>query len=213
MDDARESLLDASIWLQRECLAALGPLQRPFFLSGTTHGRSGVDRSLVRWRRPPVGWTKLNCDGAVVPSSGFSSCGGVIRNEFGGWLIGFSRKLGICSVIEAELWGIYEGLLVAWSLGLNRIIVEVDSADVINLIHQYKVGEASLALVPHIVSLIRRSWTIELSHVSREGNRLADCMAKFPYWNDLLRHRFLSPPDSMVPMIETESQDSLLEGG
>ncbi|KAK8475937.1 hypothetical protein V6N11_019920 [Hibiscus sabdariffa] len=128
-------------------------------------------------------------------------------------LIDWRRKLGICSVIESELWGIYEGLLAAWSLGLTHLIVEVDNSDAINLIRQYKMGEATLALVPHIVSLINRNWSIELSHVLREGNILADCMAKFSHWDDLLCHRFLSPPDLLVSMLEKDYHDSSIEGG
>ncbi|KAL4347417.1 hypothetical protein GQ457_17G026260 [Hibiscus cannabinus] len=149
-----------NIRLQQECLAASGQLRRSSFNSGVAHEACDVDRLTVRWRRPPVGWTKLNCDGAVVPSSGHSTCGGVVRNEVG---------------------------------GLTRIIVEVDSFDAINLIRQYKVGEASLALVPHIVSLINRNWTIELAHL-REGNKLTDCMAK-------------------IRIGMAESHDSSLEGG
>ncbi|KAK9009877.1 hypothetical protein V6N11_036400 [Hibiscus sabdariffa] len=76
-----------------------------------------------------------------------------------------------------------------------------------------KEGEAALALVPHIVSLINRHWSIELSHVMREGNKLADCMAKFSSWDDLFCHRFLSSPGMMVVQLEEDSHDSSLEGG
>ncbi|KAK9041088.1 hypothetical protein V6N11_016210 [Hibiscus sabdariffa] len=137
----------------------------------------------------------------------------VKMNDTGNWIIGFNRKIGICSVIESEFWGIYEGLLAAWSLGLSHLIVEVDSSDAINLIRQYKVGEATLALVPHIVSLINRNWAIQLSHVLRKGNVLADCMAKISHWNDLICHRFLLSPESLVSMVEQDSHDSSLEGG
>ncbi|KAK9013943.1 hypothetical protein V6N11_005118 [Hibiscus sabdariffa] len=213
INESHESVFEASLRLQRECLVAPGRVWLPIYGSGVATAVSRVNRLAVRWRRPPEEWCKLNCDEAVVTSSGYSTCGGVIRNAAGDWLIGFSRKLGICSVIESELWGIYEGLLVAWSLGLVRLIVEVDSSNAINLIRQYKEGQAALALVPNIVSLINRRRSIELSHVMRKGNKLADCMAKFSNWDDLFCHRFLSSRGMMVFQLEEDSHDSSLAGG
>ncbi|KAL4341873.1 hypothetical protein GQ457_08G009200 [Hibiscus cannabinus] len=121
----------------------------------------------------------------------------------------FTKLFTSSGVVGASFYG----LLAAWSLGLLHLIVEVDSSDAINLIRQYKVGEATLALVPHIVSLINRNWSIQLSHVLREGNVLADCMAKFSHWNDLICHRFLLPPESLVSMVEQDYHDSSFEGG
>ncbi|KAK8541714.1 hypothetical protein V6N12_014341 [Hibiscus sabdariffa] len=81
-------------------------------------------RSGVHWQRPPEGWHKLNTDGAVCVDSGMASCGGVLCTDAGGWVIGFSKRLGICTVLEAELWGVFEGLLSAWSVGVPRLILE-----------------------------------------------------------------------------------------
>ncbi|KAK8511750.1 hypothetical protein V6N12_000793 [Hibiscus sabdariffa] len=78
----------------------------------------------VRWRKPPPGWCKLNVDGSVGHATGMATCGGGVRNEEGTWLIGFSRKLGLCSVLEAELWGLYEGLLTAWSIRVRFLLIE-----------------------------------------------------------------------------------------
>ncbi|KAK8555230.1 hypothetical protein V6N12_009378 [Hibiscus sabdariffa] len=64
---------------------------------------------LGRWVKPPQGWCKLNTDGAVNRSPGMVSSGGVVRNEEGNWLIDFDRRLGVCSVLEVELWGLFEG--------------------------------------------------------------------------------------------------------
>ncbi|KAK8492364.1 hypothetical protein V6N11_066174 [Hibiscus sabdariffa] len=70
----------------------------------------------VRWRAPPPSWLKVNTDGARSIRSGLATCGGVGRDASGNWCFGFSRALGLCSTLEAELWGVYEGLARAWSL-------------------------------------------------------------------------------------------------
>lgn len=69
---------------------------------------------------------KVNTDGARKDdySAGY---GGVIRDERGVWISGFSKNLGSCNVILAEIWGMYEGLKITKSLGLRRVDVNVDS--------------------------------------------------------------------------------------
>ncbi|KAL4295689.1 hypothetical protein GQ457_12G025480 [Hibiscus cannabinus] len=120
-----------SIWLRRNRLIfELAPsVCKPVLLVGNrmveefraavTAGRLTVrssvvaNRAGVRWEAPPFQWCKLNVDGACDSATGRASCGGAIRSDLGQWLMGFSRHLGLCSSLEAELWGIFEGLLCA----------------------------------------------------------------------------------------------------
>ncbi|KAK8609377.1 hypothetical protein V6N13_061826 [Hibiscus sabdariffa] len=62
---------------------------------------------------PPIGWVKLNCDGTYRAGDGTTSCGGVFRDSKGAWLYGFFKFIGCCSIVEAELWGIFVGLSLA----------------------------------------------------------------------------------------------------
>jgi len=50
-------------------------------------------------------------------------CGGELRDHCGKWMVGFGVKLGNCSTIEAELWGILHRLQVAWKLNLKKVIL------------------------------------------------------------------------------------------
>ncbi|KAK8479556.1 hypothetical protein V6N12_064054 [Hibiscus sabdariffa] len=76
-------------------------------------------------KAPPWGWCKLNVDGSRDRLTRVSSCGGVIRDSHGYWMMGFTKNLGMCSVLDAELWGIYEGLLCAWVLVMPKRSWEV----------------------------------------------------------------------------------------
>ncbi|KAK8985696.1 hypothetical protein V6N11_068940 [Hibiscus sabdariffa] len=172
-----------------------------------------ANRPGIRWRKPSVGWWKLNSDGSTVVGSGLSSCGGVVRDADGKWLIGFTRRIGICTVVEAELWGVYEGLLPAWSIGCVKLIIEVDNAVVVDLIHNYNSGESTFALVSHIVTLMNRSWQVEITHVLREGNDLADSMVKIAGVDDFICCRFLSPPDLVLQQLEEEHEGTPLDTG
>ena len=44
----------------------------------------------VRWEKPPKGWSKLNTDGSILGSTSLAGCGGIVRNNQGGWVVGFS---------------------------------------------------------------------------------------------------------------------------
>ena len=73
-----------------------------------------------------MGW-KLNTDGSFMGSSGQVGCGGVVRDEHGGWVAGFTRHIGATSSFVAELWGLREGLNLCYSLNRPRLIVELDA--------------------------------------------------------------------------------------
>ncbi|KAL5840627.1 hypothetical protein ACOSQ4_013235 [Xanthoceras sorbifolium] len=76
-------------------------------------------------------WVKVNVDGSHRCNSNLIAVGGVIRNSERGWLAGFATKKGAGSVLGAELWGIIEGLKLAWSSGCNKVIVETDSLEAV----------------------------------------------------------------------------------
>ncbi|KAK5825672.1 hypothetical protein PVK06_020530 [Gossypium arboreum] len=54
----------------------------------------------------------LNIDGSVQMNTGFSTAGGMNRDETEKWILGYNRFLGKSSVFVAELWGIFDGLLL-----------------------------------------------------------------------------------------------------
>lgn len=74
----------------------------------------------IKWKPPKQGWVKLNTNDACLKDDR-AGCGGLIRNNEGGFLGGFVKNLGVCSVIMAELWGVCEGLLL-WECGPSRLI-------------------------------------------------------------------------------------------
>ena len=63
----------------------------------------------VNWSPPLEHWIKLNTDGSVI-SMDNASCGDIFRDHWCNFLLGFSAKLGTCSISQAELWGVYDGL-------------------------------------------------------------------------------------------------------
>ncbi|MBA0875881.1 hypothetical protein Goshw_015966, partial [Gossypium schwendimanii] len=57
-----------------------------------------------------------------------------MRNYNGEWIIGFSKYLGNCTVMEAELWGILNGLNLILDRRFERILIQIDSIEAIKAI-------------------------------------------------------------------------------
>ncbi|XP_057744794.1 uncharacterized protein LOC130962625 [Arachis stenosperma] len=129
----------------------------------------------VSWVPPPEGWVKLNTDGSSQGNMRRAGCGGLVRNENGRWVAGFTCRIGNCTAFTAELWGVMEGLKLAWTMGMKRIIVECDSTAVVKLLN----GERNLekhpnSLVRRIDALKKKDWRIFFVQIYREANRSAD---------------------------------------
>ena len=74
-----------------------------------------------RWFRPPSGYSKLNVEGSV--REGKSMYGGILRNDQGQWVWGFTGFCGHASPLQAELVAIKEGLSAIHHHGLFRVIL------------------------------------------------------------------------------------------
>ena len=90
----------------------------------------------IRWMEPNEGWVKVNVDGSRNTDSGMIDAGGVLRNHGKNWLKGVVMNKGVGSVIEAEFWGLYKGLLMAWNSGYKKVLVESDFLNVVQLMQK-----------------------------------------------------------------------------
>ncbi|CAN1767631.1 Putative ribonuclease H protein At1g65750 [Linum perenne] len=132
----------------------------------------------ICWEPGPPSWHILNSDGSVIPQSGSAAAGGVVRDESGRAVAAYSVNLGRCSITRAELRGILVGLDVVWDIRIRKVAVQVDSKVAISLISEpgepchHHAGE-----VVAIRKLLQRDWEVTISHVYREGNKIADYLA------------------------------------
>lgn len=121
----------------------------------------------------------LNVDGSSLTNLGLSGFGGVLRTGDRVWISGFLDFLGEDDNLKAELVAIYRGAKLAWDMECRRVVVYSDSTAAIELVvqpcnpcHQYA------AIVHLIQDLLQKQWTVELTHTLREGNQIADWLAK-----------------------------------
>lgn len=96
----------------------------------------------VRWEKPPLGWCKLNTDGAAFGNPGRAGGGVVIRDSEGRWVRGFARPIGFTTSITAEFWALRDGLLLAVRMGVQKLVIELDANVVVELMQSYSPSNA-----------------------------------------------------------------------
>ncbi|CAN0879938.1 Putative ribonuclease H protein At1g65750, partial [Linum grandiflorum] len=91
----------------------------------------------------------------------------------------YTANLRNCSIIRVELQRAVEGLCLAWQFGHRRVALHMDSTSVLYILQAWEEqSHQHTSLVLQFRSLLQRDWTVTLSHVCREGNFLADCLAR-----------------------------------
>nr|AFK45241.1 unknown [Lotus japonicus] len=141
---------------------------------------SKVQRHVVlKWTPTLESWVKLNTDGSYSVDEDCAACGGVPRDHHGNFLLGFTMKVGVCSILHAELWGLVHGLRFVLGRGFSKILIEADSAGTIEFLNKgCPVVHPCFPLVREFHHLVGQNCYIHWKHVYREVNFVADSFAK-----------------------------------
>lgn len=124
-----------------------------------------------------------------------AGAGGLIRDAQGRWCGGFCVNIGMCSITLAILWGLYQGLLLAWRNGIRELVEEVDSLCVTKLVSNEMVAPNASGPLLHVIKeLLTRDWNVSLQHVYREANHSADFLANLALSVPVGIHVHESPP-------------------
>jgi ribonuclease HI len=164
---------------------------------------------LISWTLPNRNWVALNTDGSTIAGSFLSSAGGLLRNDEGRWLCGFTCNVGQCTAFTAELWGVFYGLTLAWDLGISQIRVEIDNNAVLSILkkpnHPIPVAHyKNITLIRSIIELIRRRWNVKIEKVYREANACADYLASMGSKLPLGFVKIESPPIELRALLDAD---------
>ncbi|MBA0772060.1 hypothetical protein Gotri_007499 [Gossypium trilobum] len=120
--------------------------------------------------------------------------GGVMRNQKGKWIIGYNRFLGSCSVFEAELWGILDGLNLLIDCGLDNVMIHSNSIEVVMAIQESSTGGSNTALIRRILQLLSQTSHWNIYYIPREENQEADNLARLAHSGRQGLRMFGKPP-------------------
>jgi ribonuclease HI len=181
-----------SLWLRRNqfvfkpdslvldsVVNAISYVSEFFYLIGSYSKVKNMISTPIKWFSPPLGWFKLNTDGASLGNPGLAGGGGVIRNHLGDWVGGFSRAIGVTTNVQAELRALKDGLNLAIDLGILNLEIEMDSLVAVQCVNSLSTPNAFLStIVIDCRSLMERIENCSLKHIFREANGCADLLAK-----------------------------------
>ncbi|KAK9029503.1 hypothetical protein V6N11_026617 [Hibiscus sabdariffa] len=132
------------------------------------------------WSNPEPGWFCLNIDGVVSLNSGKATIEGLLRDNAGNFVFGYSKFIECVNSLHAELWSLYIGLQLAWDYGIT---------------------------ISSIRNFWHRAWFIDLTWTPRSGNIAADKLARLANCSSFELSFFSSPPTELSDIL---SSDALL---
>ncbi|GAC1393317.1 MAG: hypothetical protein NVSMB31_12560 [Vulcanimicrobiaceae bacterium] len=149
----------------------------------TDRARKGPDTASIpprlnsRSAKAPLQAT-LFADGGSRGNPGHAALGAVIINAQGAVIKEIGRYLGIATNNVAEWSALIDGLSAALDLGVNSLAVRMDSELVVKQLRgEYRVKHPDLQpLYARARTLLRRFEFIEIAHVPRKQNKLADAL-------------------------------------
>ncbi|KAL4386138.1 hypothetical protein GQ457_09G002000 [Hibiscus cannabinus] len=128
----------------------------------------------------------------------------MIRGPAGEWV---AKVIGVCAVVDAELWDMYIGLACAWVLHVKGIVVETDCLETLNLIRIGRNGKRLHGLVLHIVELCHRFRAVSFQHIKPDNNRVADQMTKLTIFDELEVRIFHALPMEVGHLLQADVGD------
>ncbi|CAN1182065.1 Putative ribonuclease H protein At1g65750 [Linum perenne] len=132
----------------------------------------------IAWGPAPALWTTLNADGSLKKQNNSAAAGGVIRDESGRILAAFATNLGVCSITRAELFSAVKCLELAWDKGCCKVMLQLDSKCAVQILSKpADLDHQHASLVARFNELKQRVWDINIQHIFREANFLADYLA------------------------------------
>ncbi|XVF36663.1 hypothetical protein REPUB_Repub19eG0076600 [Reevesia pubescens] len=156
----------------------------------------------IKWEKPPLHAVKINVDGSVSKDTGMAFAGGVIRDNNGEWITGFNYRVGTCNITTAELWGIYQGIILCWNKGYREVELESDSTVAIKKINTaHNQFDTDGSLVGAIQGILQRNWNCKIRHIYREANQCADWMASIQHNVHAGLQVFEDPPHGLRPFL------------
>ncbi|KAL7605108.1 hypothetical protein Lser_V15G16579 [Lactuca serriola] len=158
----------------------------------------------ISWEKPDIGWTKLNYDGSCKCKTGKASIGGVLRDHNAEFLLGYAESIGKTNSTVAEFVALQRGLELVLEKGYTDLWLEGDCKTLVEIIAQ-KRRVKCFEVQKHVsgINLILPEFrNCLVTHVYREGNRLADKFAQIGH--RLRRPQIWDFPPSEVMRIVNE---------
>lgn len=175
-------------------------------------GHSSRRRFNSQWRPPPKGWHKINVDTSFLLPTGIVISGVVVRDEKGNLLTGCYRRHVAHSSLMAEALAIRDGMVLATSLSLEKVLLESDNLEVIQACRREIMRGEIRAILEDIWKLKQELSRCGFTWTRRQGNELAHQIAALGRSNRLNQDWTYNIPSSIKSILRKDQRSIRVEG-
>ncbi|KAH0764524.1 hypothetical protein KY285_000395 [Solanum tuberosum] len=136
-----------------------------------------ISSKVVTWECPSEGKFKCNSDGTFKHMLGVSSIAFCIRNHYGDFIFAETRKVELSSALEAEVRALGVGLIYCINHNIFPLILETDSLVTKKVLDGVWEVPWSISVEVRGIKSMVETYNVEIKHIFREGNKLADFLA------------------------------------
>ena len=150
-----------------------------------------------RWIPPPLGWYKVNVDGAIFSKHKWSGIGVIARDDKGLVVAAMSKKLELpLQPLEIEAKALEQAAIFAKDICLQKVIFESDNMVVCSAVRGEVDPSSAIAnIITGTIHHMRMLSQFETRHTRREGNMAAHGLAKYAqYVEDFVTWMEETPP-------------------
>ena len=124
----------------------------------------------------------------------------MLRDDRGNFIAGFCKYISLAAdVVTIEAMALQDGLILANSLGFNRVEAESDLLNIINSCRvQDQWWDAAAAIFAECIDLSTSIGNVIFSHCFHEANSVAHELAKFSFCNKCDDSWTNKPPEFLV---------------
>ena len=141
-------------------------------------------------------------DGFSLGNPRLAGGGGVIRDDTSNSVVGFSRRIGVTSSFEAELWALRDGLTICGDKNFQAIEVEMDAKAFIDILQKTNPTNPIISpLLDDCRQLASQIQRIRFSHCYQETNRCTDFLARKGVAQNEDFCIFYYPPVELLPIL------------
>ncbi|XP_050238463.1 uncharacterized protein LOC126687955 [Mercurialis annua] len=149
-------------------------------LDGMSSTRSTVQTNPPVWVPPPIGFHKVNFDGAIDMNLRTGAIGFVVSDFAGNFILAGARRfMGIIEPMVIEALALRTSMEEVLSITESRLIFEGDCQVLINAVNSSSSTDRDAGVVlEDILSLVSRLTEIRFQYVNRKCNWVAHLVAK-----------------------------------
>ncbi|KAK9993884.1 hypothetical protein SO802_023587 [Lithocarpus litseifolius] len=151
----------------------------------------------------------LNTDGSLSGSAGTAAGGGLIRDEVGNWVIGFSRRIGRADSFVAEIWALRDGLQLCHQINARAVMIELDAKSLVEVLNNSSYCNSVISILLYDCKLlISHIPQVSVKHIYREANKCEDRLANLGLFQPFEFIVHSNPPLELIPLVEADSMGS-----